>query len=70
MTSTLSRQDVSPPRRRSARGRIAHRIVGLGFAAAAVVNTIETLPRASWFVQWLADGAWIPGYPWVTAPSC
>jgi hypothetical protein len=40
-----------------------HRLVGAGFAAAAVGNAVSTLPRASWFLQWLADGAWVAPYP-------
>ena len=49
----------------SAQGRILNRLVGAGFAAAAVGNAIGTIRQAPSFLQWLADGAWIPPYPWL-----
>jgi hypothetical protein len=63
MTTTLDSSQVSPWPKHQTRGRIMHRLVGAGFAAAAVGNAVSTLPRASWFLQWLADGAWVAPYP-------
>jgi hypothetical protein len=47
MTTTLDSSRVS----HQARGRVMHRLVGAGFAAAAVGNAIGTLPQASSFLQ-------------------
>jgi len=63
MTTTLDSSQVLPWPKHQTRGRIMHRLVGAGFAAAAVGNAVSTLPRASWFLQWLADGAWVAPYP-------
>ena len=46
-------------------GRVSHRVIGLGFAAAAVGNAIGTLPQAQPFLQWCHDNAWLPPYGWV-----
>jgi hypothetical protein len=61
MATTLDSSRVS----HRTRGRVMHRLVGAGFAAAAVGNAIGTLPQASSFLQWLADDAWVPPYPWL-----
>jgi hypothetical protein len=45
--------------------RVLNRLVGVGFAAAAVGNAVWTLRQAPSFLQWLADGAWVPPYPWL-----
>jgi hypothetical protein len=63
MTATLDSSQVLPWPKHQTRGRIMHRLVGAGFAAAAVGNAVSTLPRASWFLQWLADGASVAPYP-------
>jgi hypothetical protein len=65
MTTTLDSRQVSPRLKRTAQGRILHRLVGVGFAAAAVGNAIGTMRQAPSFVRWLADSAWIPPYPWL-----
>jgi hypothetical protein len=65
MTTTLDSRGVSPQLRHPARGRILNRLVGAGFAAAAVGNAIGTIRQAPSFLQWLADGAWIPPYAWL-----
>jgi hypothetical protein len=44
---------------------VLHRLVGVGFTAAAIGNAIGTIRQAPSFLQWLADGAWIPPYPWL-----
>ena len=65
MTTTLDRRQISPRREHPPQGRVVNRLVGLGFAAAAAGNAIGTLRQAPSFLQWLADGAWIPPYPWL-----
>jgi hypothetical protein len=65
MTTTLDGHQLSPKLKHPAQGRVLHRLVGLGFAAAAVGNAIGTMRQAPSFLQWLADGAWIPPYPWL-----
>jgi hypothetical protein len=65
MTTTLDRRQVSPRRERLAQGRILNRLVGGGFAAAAIGNAIGTMRQAPSFLKWLAEGAWIPPYPWL-----
>jgi hypothetical protein len=65
MTITIDSSEVLQPSRHPARGRIANRLVGIGFGAAALGNAFGTLRRASWFVEWMADSAWIPPYPWI-----
>jgi hypothetical protein len=65
MTTTLDRRQMSPRRERPAPGRVLNRLVGVGFAAAAVGNAIGTIRQAPSFLRWLADGAWIPPYPWL-----
>jgi hypothetical protein len=65
MTTTLDSRQVSPRLKHPAQGRILHRLVGVGFAAAAVGNAIGTMRQAPWFLRWLADGAWIPPYQWL-----
>ena len=64
MTTTVARREAAPQSRQPSRGRIANRLVGAGFAAAAIGNAVSTLRRSTWFVEWMADSAWIPGYPW------
>jgi hypothetical protein len=64
MTTTLDGQ-VSPMLNHPATGRVLNRLVGVGFAAAAVGNAVGTLQQAPSFLQWLADGAWVPPYPWL-----
>jgi hypothetical protein len=63
MTTTVARREAVP--QNPSRGRIANRLVGIGFAAAAVGNAFGTMRQASSFVQWMADTAWIPPYPWI-----
>jgi hypothetical protein len=65
LTTTLDGREVSPKPKHPARGRFLNRLVGVGFAAAAVGNAIGTIRQAPSFVQWLAEGAWIPPYPWL-----
>jgi len=65
MTTTLDSHQLSPKVKHPTQGRVLHRFVGLGFAAAAVGNAIGTMRQAPSFLQWLADGAWIPPYPWL-----
>jgi len=65
MTTTIDRRQISRRRERPPQGGFMHRLVGVGFAAAAVGNAIGTLRQAPSFLQWLADGAWIPPYPWL-----
>lgn len=60
--SVLQRSLASAP---SSRGRIAHRLVGVGFATAALGNAVGTLPQATSFLSWLAEGAWLPSYRWL-----
>jgi hypothetical protein len=62
---TLDRPQLSPGLKHPAPGRVLNRLVGVGFAAAAVGNAVWTLRQASSFLQWLADGAWVPPYPWL-----
>jgi hypothetical protein len=64
MTTAVARREASPQSRHPSRGRIANRLVGVGFAAAAIGNAVSTLHRSTWFVEWMADSAWIPPYPW------
>lgn len=65
MTTTVARREASPQSWHPSRGRIANRLVGVGFAAAAIGNALGTLRRSTWFVEWMADSAWIPPYPWI-----
>ena len=65
MTTTLDGRWVSRRLEHLAKGRVLHRLVGVGFAAAAIGNAIGTIRQAPSFLQWLADGAWIPPYPWL-----
>ena len=65
MTTTLDGREVSPRLKHPAKGQVLHRLVGVGFAAAAIGNAIGTIRQAPSFLQWLADGAWIPPYPWL-----
>jgi hypothetical protein len=65
MTTTLDCPEVSPTLKHPAKGQVLHRLVGVGFAAAAIGNAIGTIRQAPSFLQWLADGAWIPPYPWL-----
>jgi hypothetical protein len=65
MTTTVARREASPQLQHPSRGRIANRLVGIGFAAAAIGNALGTLRRSTWFVEWMADSAWIPPYPWI-----
>jgi hypothetical protein len=62
MTTTIDSSEVLPRARHPVRGRVGNRLVGIGFAAAAVGNALGTLRRASWFMQWMADSAWVPPY--------
>jgi hypothetical protein len=64
VTTTVDGREVSPRLKHPAKGRV-HRLVGVGFAAAAIGNAIGTIRQAPSFLQWLADGAWIPPYPWL-----
>lgn len=41
---------------------IAPRIIGVGFAAAAVFNTAVVLPRSRTILRQYAEGAWLPPY--------
>jgi hypothetical protein len=65
MSKKLDEHQISPRLRHPARRRILNRLVGLGFAAPAVGNAVGTMRQAPSFVRWLADGAWIPPYPWL-----
>ena len=65
MTTTLDDRQVSRKLKHHTQGRILHRLVGVGFAAAAVGNALGTMRQAPSFLQWLAEGAWIPPYPWL-----
>jgi hypothetical protein len=65
MTTTLDDRQVSRKLKHPTQGRILHRLVGVGFAAAAVGNALGTMRQAPSFLQWLAEGAWIPPYPWL-----
>ena len=65
MTTTLDSHQLSPKLKHPTQGRVLHRLVGIGFAAAAVGNAIGTMRQAPSFLQWLADRAWIPPYPWL-----
>jgi hypothetical protein len=65
MTTAVARREALSQLRHSSRGRIANRLVGVGFAAAAIENALGTLRRSTWFVEWMADSAWIPPYPWI-----
>ena len=60
MTTTLDSHQLSPKLKHPAQGRVLHRLVGLGFAAAALGNATGTVRQAPLFLQWLADGAWTP----------
>jgi hypothetical protein len=55
MTTTVARREASPQSRRPSRGRIANRVVGVGFAAAAIGNAVSTQRRSTWFVEWMAE---------------
>ena len=65
MTTTLDDRQVSRKLKPPTQGRILHRLVGVGFAAAAVGNALGTMRQAPSFLQWLAESAWIPPYPWL-----
>ena len=65
MTTTLDDRQVSPRLKHPMQGRILHRLVGVGFAAAAVGNALGTMRQAPSFLHWLAESAWIPPYPWL-----
>jgi hypothetical protein len=65
MTTTLDDRQISRKQKHPTQGRILHRLVGVGFAAAAVGNALGTMRQAPSFLQWLAEGAWIPPYPWL-----
>jgi hypothetical protein len=65
MTTTLDNRQISRKQKHPTQGRILHRLVGVGFAAAAVGNALGTMRQAPSFLQWLAEGAWIPPYPWL-----
>jgi hypothetical protein len=41
----------------------ATRATGVSFAACAVGNTVATLPRATPFLEWCRDTAWLAPYP-------
>ena len=59
-TEAVSREHPPAPR-----WRVAHVVVGAGFAGAAVGNAVAVLPRAGELLAWFADTAWLPPYPWV-----
>jgi hypothetical protein len=65
MTTTLDDRQVSRKLKHPTQGRILHRLVGVGFAAAAVGNALGTMRQAPSFLQWLAESAWIRPYPWL-----
>lgn len=65
MTTTLDDRQISRKQKHPTQGRILHRLVGVGFAAAAVGNALGTMRQAPSFLQWLAESAWIPPYPWL-----
>lgn len=65
MTTTLDDRQISRKQKHPTQGRILHRLVGVGFAAAAVGNALGTMRQAPSFLQWLAEGAWMPPYPWL-----
>ena len=65
MTTTLDDREISRKQKHPTQGRILHRLVGVGFAAAAVGNALGTMRQAPSFLQWLAESAWIPPYPWL-----
>ena len=65
MATTLDRTPVAPRPKHPARGRVANRLVGVGFGAAAAYNALVTMPQASGFLGWFADSAWLPPYPWL-----
>src|SRR5215207_9890029 len=69
MTTTLDGPEVSPRLKHPAKGQVLHRLVGVGFAAAAIGNAIGTIRQAPSFLQWLADGAWIPPLPMAASAS-
>ena len=48
-----------------ARSSFSHRLIGFGFAVAAVGNAVGTLPQARPFLEWCRDSAWLPPYRWV-----
>lgn len=43
--------------------RFGTRATGVFFAACAVGNAVGTLRRATPFLEWCRDGAWLPPYP-------
>jgi hypothetical protein len=65
VATTLDRIHVSPQPKHAMRGRVMNRVIGAGFAAAAAWNAVATLPQASDFLEWSADNAWLPPYPWL-----
>ena len=65
MTTTLDNRQISRKQKHPTQGRILHRLVGVGFAAAAVGNALGTMRQAPSFLQWLAEGAWMPPDPWL-----
>jgi hypothetical protein len=65
VATTLDRTQASRRPNHPSRGRLMNRIVGVGFAAAAVFNAVATLRQASGFLEWSADSAWLPPYPWL-----
>jgi len=65
MTTSIVSSKAFQLSRKDSSGRVAHRLVGAGFAAAALINAVGTSRQASSFMQWLADSAWIPPYPWL-----
>lgn len=65
MTTTLDDPQISRKQNHPAQRRILHRLVGVGFAAAAVGNALGTMRQAPSFLEWLAEGAWMPPYPWL-----
>jgi hypothetical protein len=65
MITALDRPQASPRLKHRRLGGVMNRLVGVGFAAAAVGNAIGTMRQAPAFLGWLADAAWIPPYPWL-----
>jgi hypothetical protein len=62
-TTTARRRFATSKKHRP--GCVSHRIIGAGFAAAAVGNAIGTMPQARSFLQWCHDSAWLAPYGWV-----
>jgi hypothetical protein len=74
VTTTLDGREVSPRLKHPAKGRVLHRLVGVGFAAAAIGNAIGTIRQAPSFCSgWLMAPGYRPTHGcfsiWPTGPT-